>query len=125
MQGFFPATEFTVHRTFLDKKAAMHWPPYLQFSSDHTHPRWRFQSHRRLKNVIVTMEWQPDADTTSKLGAAFGSPAAPGAAQLAAAAFTDSQRQRLARVFEMYDPERLGALTEAQLLLILAEMVVC
>lgn len=122
VQGFFPAAEFCVHRTFMDKKAGMHWPSYLQISSDHTHPRWRFHSHRRCKNILVTMEWQPDADTTSALGAAFGSVASPGAAQLAAAAFTEGQRQRLSRVFDMYDPERRGALGESQLLLVLSNM---
>ena len=108
----------------MDKRASMHWPSYLHLSSDHTHPRWRFQSHRRLKNIVVMMEWSPDVDAgvTGFGGAAPFGAAAAGATQLAAAAFTDSQRTRLTRIFELYDPERLGALSELQLLLVLREM---
>ena len=66
-QGFFAAKEFVVHRTFLNdnKKGGLAFPPHTQLSSDHTHPRWRFTSHRRLKNVIVVMEWLPSVDATA------------------------------------------------------------
>ena len=56
VQGFFPASEFTVHRSFMEKRGPLHWPSYVQLSSDHTHPRWRFNSHHRLKSLIVMME---------------------------------------------------------------------
>ena len=58
--GFYPASEFAVHRSLLGgNDGGLHWPPSLLLSSEHTHPRWRFTSHRRLKNVIVVMEWAP------------------------------------------------------------------
>ena len=59
LQGFFPSREFSVYRYYLNdsKKAGLAWPDYVQLSSDHTHPRWRFTSHRRLKNVIVVLDW--------------------------------------------------------------------
>ena len=63
--GFFPANEFTVHRSVLEKRGPLHWPADLHFSSDHTHPRWRFSSHRRIKNINVLLEWMPDSAGTT------------------------------------------------------------
>eukprot|EP00966_Prymnesium_polylepis_P153883 3553279-Prymnesium_polylepis.1 len=104
----------------------MHWPAYMHFSSDHTHPRWRHQGHRRLKNVIVIMEWSPDyeaAPIEPTAAAADGAQPPPASKQLPAAQLSDGQRQRLARVFDMYDSvERSGALGEAHLRLVLREM---
>ena len=58
--AFFPASEFAVLRTMLESRGPLHWPPYLLFSGNHTQPRWRFVNHRRLKNLLITMEWLPD-----------------------------------------------------------------
>ena len=40
--AFFPACEFAVHRTMLENRGPLHWPPYVLFSANHTQPRWRF-----------------------------------------------------------------------------------
>ena len=72
LQGFFPAAEFAVHRSFMEKRGPLHWPNYVQLSADHTHPRWRFHAHHRLKNVIVTMEWTPDAEVARQWGSGLG-----------------------------------------------------
>ena len=117
-QGFFPASRFASHRSHLDKRGPLHWPNYCQLSSDHTHPRWRFSSHHRLKNVIVVMEYTPDADVSSASGGAGG--VGSGAAALAVAALTDGQRQRLNRVFQMYDVEGRQALSEQRLRMVMA-----
>ena len=58
--AFFPACEFAVHRTMLENRGPLHWPPYVLFSANHTQPRWRFVNHRRLKNLMIMMEWLPD-----------------------------------------------------------------
>ena len=105
VQGFFPASEFAVHRSFMEKRGPLHWPSYVQLSSDHTHPRWRFSSHHRLKNVIVTLEYTPDMESSLKTSAqgAGAMSAAAGAASMAVAALSDGQKHRLSRVFQMYD----------------------
>ena len=112
-QGFYPASEFAVHRTYLadGKRGGLAWPEYVQLSSDHTHPRWRFTSHRRLKNVIVILEWLPAVDATAAAGAAAATAAGAGAAAADARhapPLSDGQRERLQRVFEMYDATRGG-----------------
>ena len=107
-QGFYPASEFAVHRSFVEKRGGLQWPEEVQLSSDHTHPRWRFSSHRRLKNMILLMEWVPDVNA---LAIAAGSDAT--AAQKGSAALSDTQKQRLQRVFDMYDTTRDATQTHA------------
>ena len=70
MHGFYAAREFAVHKSFNSDRGGLGFPPHLLLSSDHTHPRWRFSSHRRLKNILVLLEWVPGC----------GAPAAPAAA---------------------------------------------
>ena len=113
-QGFYPASEFAVHRSFVDKRGGLHWPESILLSSDHTHPRWRFTSHRRLKNMIVLMEWIPDA-------AALSMDAAPSATPRAAS-LSDSQQQRLQRIFEMYDATQARALGEDQIRKVMTDL---
>ena len=117
-QGFFPASRFVSHRSHLDKRGPLHWPDYVLLSSDHTSPRWRYDSHRRLKNILVTMEWVPDVDAVSPLTAHLvdGLPAAGGAE------LSETQEARLRRVFELNDPRGRGALNESALLTVLADM---
>ena len=98
-------------------------PSYVQLSSDHTHPRWRFQSHHRLKNVIVVMEWSPVSSSCAQApAAAAGLARPPASGAFAVAALTDGQRSRLSRVFQMYDAEGRGALSEERLRRVLSDM---
>ena len=63
------------------------FPPHLLFSSDHTDPRWRISSHRRLKNVLVLLEWLPT-------GAAAPAPAGIAATASAPAGLSEGARAR-------------------------------
>ena len=122
VQGFFPASDFAVHRSFMEKRGPLHWPQYVQLSSMHTHPRWRFQAHHRLKNVIVTMEWAPDAYEAKASGLVGAAGAGSVAGAFAVAALSDGQRHRLSRVFQMYDHDGRKALSEEKLRLVLGDM---
>jgi hypothetical protein len=102
--GFFPVTEFSVHRTFAEKRGPLLWPAAMYMSQDHTHPRWRFSSHHRLKNIIVLMEWLPDVPTGIVLAPPEKVPPPNGL-----------QQQKLQRVFELYDAERQGVIGDEQL----------
>ena len=63
--GFYGAREFAVHKslketlTGVSDRSGLTFPPHLLFSTDHTNPKWRLSSHRRLKNVLVLLEWLP------------------------------------------------------------------
>ena len=58
--GFYGAREFAVHKslketlTGVSDQSGLAFPPHLLFSTDHTNPKWRLSSHRRLKNVLVS-----------------------------------------------------------------------
>ena len=59
--GFYGAREFAVHKslketlTGVSDRSGLAFPPHLLFSTDHTNPKWRLTSHRRLKNVLVPL----------------------------------------------------------------------
>ncbi|KAL1530323.1 hypothetical protein AB1Y20_001232 [Prymnesium parvum] len=113
-QGFWPASDFTVHRSFLEKRGPLQWPDEIFFSSDHTHPRWRFSSHRRLKNLIVLMEWIPDVSALAVMSTANDGVKVP--------PLIESQKARLQRIVAMYDAEARGALTEAHLRRVMGDL---
>jgi len=63
---FYPASEFTVYGAGRIRPKPLSFPPFLMFSPNYYKPSWSNSStHRRLKNVIMVMEWIPD---TAKLG---------------------------------------------------------
>ena len=113
-QGFFPASRFASHRAHIEKRGPLHWPDYVLLSSDHTSPRWRYESHHRLKNILVTLEWVPDAGALAPLTTLTvdGLPAASGAER------SDGQAARAApRLLPehvAYPGRRRGAAEEEQ-----------
>ena len=110
---FFPACDFAVHRTLLENRGPLHWPPYVLFSANHTQPRWMFSNHRRLKNMIVMMEWLPDIreaqsakpGVTTKRKSIRTVIKDQGKEEVDPEALTDAQRQRLTRLVKMYSSE--------------------
>ena len=117
-QGFFPASRFASHKTHVEKRGPLHWPDYALLSSDHTSPRWRYDSHHRLKNIIVTMEWVPDTSACSALTASAvdSLPAASGME------LSDGQDRRLRRLFELCDPRGNGTVGEQELRTVLSDL---
>lgn len=56
---FFPWSRFTVFRAGLQKVKPLHWPARLWMSNNYFRPSWTLKTHRRLKNVICAIEWEP------------------------------------------------------------------
>ena len=100
--GFYGAREFAVHKslketlTGVSDRSGLAFPPHLLFSTDHTNPKWRLSSHRRLKNVLVLLEWLPS-------GAAAPAPSGVAATAARPHALSDGARTRLQRAVQMYD----------------------
>uniref|UniRef100_A0A0G4IG68 ubiquitinyl hydrolase 1 n=1 Tax=Chromera velia CCMP2878 TaxID=1169474 RepID=A0A0G4IG68_9ALVE len=61
---FYPLSEFAVVKKLGAKPRGLTFPEYLWISSNHFKPQWSWlaASLRRLKNVIVVMEWTPRRD---------------------------------------------------------------
>ena len=56
---FYPWSKFAVYRSGSAKARPLQWPARLWMSTNYFRSSWSLRSHRRLKNVICAMEWQP------------------------------------------------------------------
>ena len=56
---FYPWSKFAVYRSGTQRTRGLNWPARLWMSNNHFRSVWSLRSHRRLKNVICAMEWQP------------------------------------------------------------------
>ena len=64
-------SKFTVHKNLLRSNLTLQFPEYLYVSRNYFHLQWMLRkSFRRLKNVIMIMEWTPASDGENK-GALF------------------------------------------------------
>lgn len=61
MSAFHALSTFGVHVKLAQKVKTLPFPPYAFYSHNHYNPGWSLNTHRRLKNVIVMLEWVPGA----------------------------------------------------------------
>jgi Ca2+-binding EF-hand superfamily protein len=67
--GFYLAAEFNVFQGLRSGEEPLHFPKSMLMSSNYYHRKWQLMGARRIKNVIVLMEWIPD---TTKLETMVG-----------------------------------------------------
>jgi Ca2+-binding EF-hand superfamily protein len=60
-QGFYPFSDFGVYTKVLGRADVLKVPGFLHLSANHYKKHWSLKSHRRLKNIIVTLEYTHDA----------------------------------------------------------------
>ncbi len=63
---FSSLSKLGVYNSLLPIPRSIPFPPYLFTSDAFFRPRWSLVSHRRMKNVIVIMEWTPDMGSLPK-----------------------------------------------------------
>jgi hypothetical protein len=85
------------------------FPPYMLMSDNHYATRWWSKSHRRLKNVIVVMEWIPAAEQLVMEHSALGTLTA--ATVTADKSVIARQEERLLDAFNLFDSRRAGKLS--------------
>ena len=83
---FYPASEFAVKNYLFSKAISLEFPDYLYISKNYYEKQWNLKTHRRLKNVIVTMDFVPSKSAIREV-AAVGKP------------FTEEQEASLKRAF--------------------------
>lgn len=93
---FFPCSSFAVHRSLSKSPAPIIFPPEMLYSHNYFHPQWSLSSHRRVKNVIVVMEWIPD----------------PARVRLSerGRALLPEQEGRLKKAFDRFDVDGVGSI---------------
>ena len=108
---FYPLSDFRVFAS-LSASSQLTFPAYLQLSSNYYNPSW-WREPRRLKNVIMTMEWVP-GDVDEGDGAAAAGCGAPSADEIVAEALSEEQQQRLRDAFDLIDLDRTGSISTSQ-----------
>ena len=58
--GFYKANSFAIFKNLIRPNEVLKFPEFLLVSSNHFRLEWMMRrSMRRLKNVVVVMEWSP------------------------------------------------------------------
>ncbi|CEL97859.1 unnamed protein product [Vitrella brassicaformis CCMP3155] len=109
---FYPLSEFAVLVKLLQKPKPLDFPHHLSLSQNHYRQKWSLQTFRRLKNVLVVLEWIPD---TTKLGSDVDRD--EGQNEL-----TDEQEDRLRKAFELFDTDNDRTIDRGELVPLLRAM---
>jgi len=114
-QGFYPLNSFKIHKGVGKTTAPLAFPDYLQLSRNYFRQGWALNSHRRLKNLTIVLDWVPDSsaltsDTSGTLGVSN---------------FTAAQESALRTAFDMFDSKGNGRLQETDLREVLREIDAC
>ena len=106
---FYPLSDFRVFVSATSKLNPLEFPPYLALSHNFHAQKWWEKAHRRLKNVVVLMEWVPD-------------PAAWEASSERHTnhSLTPEQHDRLHNLFRKYDAQQTGSIPAAHVRELLA-----
>eukprot|EP00923_Selenidium_pygospionis_P045850 GHVN01079156.1.p1 GENE.GHVN01079156.1~~GHVN01079156.1.p1 ORF type:complete len:2019 (-),score=487.26 GHVN01079156.1:1940-7510(-) len=109
---FYPLSTFSVPHKLGESPKKLQLPPYVYMSVNHYKPKWSLNSHRRLKNIIIVMEWIPDITTLtdpspSHITQRDGCPPTQGGTGTPKA-FESFQMLRFKRAFDLFDPEKKG-----------------
>ena len=89
---------FKVKNYVYSKATSLKFPGFLLFSKNHYEPGWGLKTNRRLKNVIVYMDFTP-------------SKAAIKTVSVSGKAFSAAQEQSLKRAFTMADTDKSGGIS--------------
>jgi Ca2+-binding EF-hand superfamily protein len=99
---FYPATSFTVKNYLFSRAIGLEFPDYLLISKNYYEKAWSLKTHRRLKNVIVTMDFVPSKSALREV-AAVGKP------------ITEEQEKILKRAFVGANSNSSGAISVTEL----------
>jgi len=66
---FYPASKFAVKNYLFSKGVSLDFPDYLKVSRNYYDKKWSLKTHRRLKNVLVTMDFYPSQSALREIAA--------------------------------------------------------
>jgi len=99
---FYPASEFTVKNYMFSKAIGLQFPEYLYMSKNYYDKSWSTKTHRRLKNVIVTMDFCPSRSLLQEVATGGKS-------------YSNTQEKMLRRAFTGADGKQKGTITLEEL----------
>jgi hypothetical protein len=113
--GFYPTSQFAIFKNVIRANDSLKFPEFLWVSKNHYNLQWTMsRTLRRLKNVIVVMEYQPsirEEEATMRSSVVGGVTKMLGSVGLAGGQFTLEQENILLRCFSMFDTDDDGKLT--------------
>ena len=112
--GFYPLSTFALFKNVLRPNDTLKFPEFLWVSKNSYNLQWTLnRTLRRLKNVIVVMEWEPSIkqDTSIRNSMMSSVSKLMGTVGLASGQFTIEQENILLRCFSMFDTDDDGKLS--------------
>ena len=102
---FYPLGTFSIYKDsfFYNSGKPLDFPPDILVSENYYHKLWTLTAHRRLKNVILWLDWTPDTTACKLVTPKQARP-------LQVAPLTPEQEKKLARAFAMFNVSRSGDL---------------
>jgi hypothetical protein len=64
-QGFYPLAQFATHNRLFKLPKPIKFPPTLLLSQNYFKTGWSFNTYRRIRNVIMVMDWVPDVSQSA------------------------------------------------------------
>ena len=95
--NFFLSSKFSVKNSLFGKAVRIKFPPYLNMSNNYYEQGWGIKTHRRLKNVIVIMEFCPSKSMLTNV-AASGKSVSVAHERSLKRAFTNSDGKMMERI---------------------------
>eukprot|EP00298_Acanthocystis_sp_HF-20_P013464 c20367_g1_i1.p1 GENE.c20367_g1_i1~~c20367_g1_i1.p1 ORF type:complete len:993 (+),score=394.55 c20367_g1_i1:430-2979(+) len=92
----YPCSEFSITSNISSITPALHFPEDLLMSNNYFKKKW-IGSYRRLKNVIVVLEWIPDKDNLKQKEREY--------------TLSSAQEEQLKTAFQMFDLDGKGSMT--------------
>uniref|UniRef100_A0A6V2M4H7 ubiquitinyl hydrolase 1 n=1 Tax=Ditylum brightwellii TaxID=49249 RepID=A0A6V2M4H7_9STRA len=100
--NFYSARDFSVKNYTYTKPVSLEFPEYMYLSNNYFEKGWGFKTHRRLKNVIVVMDFVPSKSAIREI-ADVGK------------AFTSAQEKTLKNAFSLSATGNAGDISPDQL----------
>ena len=116
--GFYPLSQFAVYKNIVRTNTTLKFPGFLWVSRNYFHLQWTLKKlHRRLKNVIVVVEWEPEeVQGLGLTSIALNLMKTIRGGESAPTVFTAAQEAQLTKCFEIFDSDDDGYLTKDDLL---------
>jgi Ca2+-binding EF-hand superfamily protein len=108
---FYQCSEFYVYKDlalFKSGGKALTFPKYTYITENHFHRVWCMTTYRRLKNIVVTLEWVPQKGKLATV-TATDYEGEQGTFRL-----TPEQKTQIKRCFDMLDYDKRGALSQSE-----------
>ena len=106
-QPFYPLSGMAIRGKREVDTSALSFPPYLLVSRNWYHKAWSLlpsRMPRRIKSVIVAMEWSPDVDAVGSSGVDDGT----------ITTLSPAQEARLKSAFDIFDTDGSGTLSVSE-----------